>query len=390
MNGFMKVLTSILGVMAVLACLGTVAIIGYSFVNAGKSDGNGNGPKTEAYVSATQDTVGNTQSGEVPTASPEADGEKAPVPLRFDPTHVHDYQPTVIKKATCYESGLIRYECVCGDYYEVDQLSTGHLPDEWVVVKEPTNNSDGLKERRCIYCNEVVGSEVIPANSDKNGTNDVDDNGVPVPKHEHMYVSTVEREPTCTLAGLRKRTCSCGSFYTETIPAVGHVAEDWKTAEEPTATSYGTSQRVCSVCGALLDTKVLPLASPTPGASASPSATASASATPKESGSPKPSSSPTPSPTPHVHNYSNYVVTPANCTQKGVRSYICTCGSSYAESIELDLNNHSFEATFVAPTETQQGYTVYTCTRCNYSYMDNYIMPLSNAGSSSGGETDDE
>ena len=369
MNGFVKGLTAILGILAVLACIATVGIIGYSFTNAdNKTNANNNTQQVaEVTIEATA----------VPTTEPTADPNATATPEPVFTYHVHDYQPVIIKKATCTEAGQIKYICSCGDQYTVDQMSTGHVPDEWEMVKAPTTTETGNRVRRCIYCNEVVASEVIPAT----GTTGADGNNNQQPAHEHLYVSTVEREATCTLAGLRKHTCSCGSFYTESIPAVGHVASDWVTAEEATATKYGTTQRTCAVCGALLDTKVLPLLSPSPNPSASASASASASS--GGSASPSSSGSPSPSPTPHVHNYSSYIVTRATCTEKGVRSYVCSgCGSSYAESIELDLNNHSFAATFVAPTDTQQGYTIYTCTRCNYNYMDNYVMPLTNTGNS--------
>ena len=373
MSGLIKGLTAILGIIAVLACIATVGIIGYSFVGGGSNNKKNNVNDDNAIELA-------LEAQATPSAEPEADPNATITPQPILEGHVHDYQPVIIKKATCTESGEIEYICSCGDSYSIDQLSTGHVPDdEWEIVREATDTTDGQRVRKCLYCDEVVASEIIPAT----GTEEGGSNGTKTPAHEHMYVSTTEREPTCVLAGLRKHTCSCGSFYTDSIPAVGHVATDWTVKEEATTTKYGTTERTCAVCGALLDTKVLPLVSPTPNASASASASSSAQSSGSPQASASASSSPSPSPTPHVHNYTSYIVTPATCTQKGVRSYVCSgCGSSYAESIELNLDNHSFAATFVAPTDTQQGYTIYTCTRCNYNYKDNYIMPLTNAGGS--------
>jgi len=385
MSGLVKGLTAILGIIAVLACIATVGIIGYSLVGGSDNNKKNNNDDNNAIELALE---AQATPSEEPTADPNVTATPQPV---FE-GHVHDYQPVVIKKANCTEAGQVEYICSCGDSYVIDQLSTGHVPDdEWEIVKAATNTEDGRRVRKCLYCGEVVASEIIPATG-TNSSGTSADGSISSAKHEHLYVATTEREPTCVLAGLRKHTCSCGNFYTDTIPAVGHVATDWTVKEEATTTKYGTSERTCSVCGTLLDTKVLPLVSPSPSASSSASASGSSSAS--SSGSPAASSgasasaSASPSPTPHVHNYVSYIVTPATCTQKGVRSYVCSgCGSSYAESIELDLNNHSFAATFVAPTDTQQGYTVYTCTRCNYNYKDNYIMPLTNTGSS---ESEDE
>lgn len=43
-------------------------------------------------------------------------------------------------------------------------------------------------------------------------------------QHEHTYVSSVTKQPTCTEPGTRKYTCSvCGSSYTENISATGHT-----------------------------------------------------------------------------------------------------------------------------------------------------------------------
>ena len=52
--------------------------------------------------------------------------------------------------------------------------------------------------------------------------------------HTHSYSSSVTTAATCTTAGVRTFTCSCGSTYTETIAALGH--------------SY--SGNTCTRCGA--------------------------------------------------------------------------------------------------------------------------------------------
>ena len=200
--------------------------------------------------------------------------------------------------------------------------------------------------------------------------------------HIHQYTAQTEREPSCILAGLRKYSCSCGDFYTEMIPAPGHVATDWEEAAAATETKMGTQQRTCAVCGVLLDSRPINKLTPSPSASASaqPSATAQNSAAPSGSATSQPTATPTatPSPTPHVHDFQSYVLKEANCTEQGIRSFICTCGSSYAEPIERDLNNHTFHAVVIPATKATQGYTSYTCIRCNYSYFDNYTPAIGN------------
>ena len=314
MNGILKVLTAILGVLAVIACLATIGIVGYSMTNNGNTTPNN-------HTNTNTNTNGNlvVQASAVPTMTPEADSSASPdevptpTPASIDVSnHVHDYQETVVKKATCYSAGQMKYTClVCGDEYYVDIMSTGHVPDDWEVVRKPTATEEGLRVKKCIYCDEIVASEPIPVEttSGSNGAAAAS----PTPAHIHQYTVTTEREPSCVLAGLRRYSCSCGSFYTEMIPAPGHIASDWTTVASPSA---------------------------------------------------------------HKHNYVSYVLKEANCTERGIRSFVCSCGSSYAEPIERDLNNHTYRAVVSPATNTTQGYTIYTCIRCNSSYYDNYTPPL--------------
>ncbi len=369
MGNLMKILTGILGVLAVIACLTTIGVIGYTLSGAG-------GRNTQTAITK-EETKEEPEEAPVPSATPESDdpdGEKPTSEPADLAGHTHDYKESVEKKATCYQAGRLKYTCEeCGDTYYVDVLSTGHVADEeWEVVREATADRDGLRVKRCIYCDEIIAQEVIPYQSE----------ATKEPPHTHEYVASTEREPTCILAGLRKYTCSCGSFYTEQIPAPGHVATDWTVVEESTATKLGREQRTCTVCGVVLDSRPIPVKAASPSPSASGSSTASPSATPSASAagtaSPGQSTSPSASPTatPHSHEYVSYVIKEANCTEKGIRSFVCSCGSSYAESIELDLNRHDYVAIVVPATTSSPGYTLYRCKRCNATYMDNYTQAL--------------
>lgn len=396
MNGILKVLTAILGVLAVIACLATIGIVGYSMTNNSNISQNNHtkGQPDTIPSDVAFDGDGNlvVQASAVPTMTPVSDGSTdagtvpTPTPASTDVSnHVHDYQETVVKKATCYSAGQMKYTCsVCGDEYYVDIMSTGHVPDDWEVVRKPTATEEGLRVKKCIYCDEIVASEPIPVET-TSGSNGAAASS-PTPAHIHQYTATTEREPSCVLAGLRRYSCSCGSFYTEMIPAPGHIASDWTTVEEPTSTMLGRQQRTCVVCGVVLDTRPLNTVSASPsssagasasaGTTAAASASASATATARTTGSPSASANASASPSAHKHNYVSYVLKEANCTERGIRSFVCSCGSSYAEPIERDLNNHTYRAVVIPATNTTQGYTIYTCIRCNSSYYDNYTPPL--------------
>lgn len=59
----------------------------------------------------------------------------------------------------------------------------------------------------------------------------------PAPSHTHSYSAKITKEPTCTAAGVKTFTCSCGDKYTETIPANGH---NWHTETIHHDAEYGT------------------------------------------------------------------------------------------------------------------------------------------------------
>ncbi len=388
MSGIVKVLTGILGVVAVVACLGTIGIIGYSMAGADK--------KEETEVSGEAQpaptdilAVPTALPTQAPSPEPEQTPKEEPTPLPLIPVpdlnHVHDYEESIEKNATCYSAGQVKYTCRgCKDTYYVDIASTGHVPDDWEVTRKPTDERDGLRVKKCIYCDEIVAQETVPfevvtgpGEGENGGGTGAD------AAHVHQYTASIDREPTCILAGLRRYSCTCGDFYTEMIPAPGHVATDWTEAAAATTTVMGTEQITCSVCGTLLDSRPVPVLTPSPGASpsaqnnptATPQATSAASGSPQGTATPAPTAAPTASP--HAHEFRSYVLQEANCQQAGIRSFVCSsCGRSYAESIPADTNRHSYRSVVVPATKTNQGYTAYTCIRCNHTYNDNYTPAL--------------
>ncbi len=375
MNGFIKVLTGIMGVLAIAACITTAVVIGYSMTNQEDSIETAGEPSP----GTAKEQAGEQQAAvptSVPQISPTPQAAQTPAPSAVSESHTHDYEEEVDKKVTCYQAGRIKYTCKeCGDTYYVDVMSTNHVAGDWEITRKPTADTSGQRVQKCIYCDEILAQETIEIEKEE----DSQEEELP---HVHQYTAQTEREPSCILAGLRKYSCSCGDFYTEMIPAPGHVATDWEEAAAATETKMGTQQRTCAVCGVLLDSRPINKLTPSPSASASaqPSATAQNSAAPSGSATSQPTATPTatPSPTPHVHDFQSYVLKEANCTEQGIRSFICTCGSSYAEPIERDLNNHTFHAVVIPATKATQGYTSYTCIRCNYSYFDNYTPAIGN------------
>lgn len=75
----------------------------------------------------------------------------------------------------------------------------------------------------------------------------------------------------------------------------------------------------------------------------------------------------------HTHSYSSSITKQPTCTTTGVRTYTCSCGSSYTETIPA--KGHSYKNQVIAPTLTEKGYTLHTCSVCGYSYKDSYVNP---------------
>ena len=63
----------------------------------------------------------------------------------------------------------------------------------------------------------------------------------------------------------------------------------------------------------------------------------------------------------HVHSYTEEVTTAPTCTEKGVKTFTCSCGDSYTE--EIAAKGHAFDAGRVTkdPTCTQAGEKLFTC-----------------------------
>lgn len=76
------------------------------------------------------------------------------------------------------------------------------------------------------------------------------------PAHTHSYSSSVTKQPTCSAAGTRTYTCSCGKSYTESIPATGN--HTWKDQYELKKIPAQTHEEaigieICNGCGKEFD-----------------------------------------------------------------------------------------------------------------------------------------
>ncbi|MCD7844682.1 MAG: hypothetical protein LUG57_02275 [Oscillospiraceae bacterium] len=191
-------------------------------------------------------------------------------------------------------------------------------------------------------------------------------------------VNSATTAASCTVAGETVYTAAVtfeGTTYTETqtvaIPASGHSWGDWETVASPTCEDEGSERRVCAVCG-LTETQGL---DPT-GHNWATEYTIDQAATCTTDGSQSihcqdcdavTDSQVIPA-TGHVTETQNAQA--ATCTQDGYTGdQVCTvCGETTAQGQVIPATGHSYEETVVAPTYTEEGYTLHTCTVCGESY----------------------
>lgn len=177
-------------------------------------------------------------------------------------------------------------------------------------------------------------------------------------EHTHSYTSKVTTAATCTSAGVKTYTCSCGHSYTESIAALGH--------------SYGSPTYTWSSDGKSCTAKRV--------CSNNSSHTESATAT-----------------------ITSAVKTAATCTTKGTTRYTAKFSVSWASTQTKDVQDiaakghtwvnatctapktcsvcgategsargHLYTIDVTKPTETSIGYTTHRCIYCDDSYTDTY------------------
>ncbi|MCC8357554.1 MAG: hypothetical protein LJU34_06910, partial [Oscillospiraceae bacterium] len=142
---------------------------------------------------------------------------------------------------------------------------------------------------------------------------------------------------SCTVAGETVYTAAVTfgeTEYTETqtvaIPAAGHSWGDWETVTSPTCEDEGSERRVCAVCG-LTETQGVDAAG-------------------------------------HSWETEYTIDQAATCTTDGSQSIHCASCDAVKDSEVIPATGHSYEETVVAPTYTEEGYTLHTCTVCGHSY----------------------
>ncbi len=77
-------------------------------------------------------------------------------------------------------------------------------------------------------------------------------------KHTHNFTEAIDKNPTCTSAGVRTYTCStCGNKYTESVAATGHTVVTDKAVAAYCTTAGKTEGSHCSVCNTVIKAQII-------------------------------------------------------------------------------------------------------------------------------------
>ena len=154
----------------------------------------------------------------------------------YNPCEKHGFVWTETKAPDCLAYGLDTGTCAaCGQLRNRAVDPVGHIWDEGVITIEPTEEKDGEKIVTCTVCGIKETQVVMNLN------------------HTHAFGEwTQAKAPTCTEAGLERRTCRCGEEETREAAATGHT-EVTDPAEETSCTAPGKTEGThCSACGQVL------------------------------------------------------------------------------------------------------------------------------------------
>ena len=147
---------------------------------------------------------------------------------KLEPAHTHSYSESVTTEPGCTTDGVKTFTCSCGDTYTEPIPATGHSYVDTVV--EPTYEAGGYTQHVCSKC----GDSYVDNYTDKL-------------VHTHSYTESVTREASCTVAGEKTFTCSCGDTYTEPIAATGHSYSEAVTTQ-PGCETAGVKTFTCTKC----------------------------------------------------------------------------------------------------------------------------------------------
>lgn len=257
------------------------------------------------------------------------------------------------KPATCTQPGLTEgLVCEnCGEIFSAQETvaALGHSWSDPEVLAAATAYSDGVQVSVCQICAEEK-TEILPAMA-----------------HIHVYSASVT-EASCGEPGYTTYLCSCGAAYTDDYTeAHGHTAVEIPAVAATCSAAGLTAGSYCSVCQTVLaEQKETPaLAHTWDEGVVTEEATEEAQGkmlfTCQVCGFTQEKTVPVLG---HVHDYRETVIAPT-CTEQGYTLRQCDCGDEFADDYTAALGHTEAADTAVAPTCTESGLTAgSSCSVC--------------------------
>ena len=235
----------------------------------------------------------------------------------------HDYgEWTTTTPATCTEKGLETKVCSRDASHTLTReiAALGHSPQVLEAVAASCTESGLTEGSKCSVCKEILTAQQV------------------VPALGHDYGNWAVTTPaTCTEKGVETRFCARDTSHKETreIAALGHSPQVVE-AVAPTCTETGlTEGSKCSVCKEILTAQQVVAAL--------------------------------------GHDYGEWsVTTPATCTEKGVKTRVCTRDANHTETEEIAMIAHSYSLHDQSPLDKTNGYAYYSCDVCGHFFLANY------------------
>ena len=79
----------------------------------------------------------------------------------------------------------------------------------------------------------------------------------------------------------------------------------------------------------------------------------------------------------HIHDWSEWTVeTEPTCVDEGKKTRVCNTCTKQEEAVISPTGKHTYSKQVFLPTYDEQGYTIYTCEVCNYTYKDDFTAKL--------------
>lgn len=318
----------------------------------------------------------------------------------------HDMQLVKTVAPTCSDEGYDLYKCSRCDVTEkrniVPAISGSH---DWQFTKTvaPTCNEKGYDLYTCKKCKSTKKENIQPINPSNHKfikTNTVPPtcttvgydvytcercgktehrNEVSAIAGGHTYNFTKTVAPTCTEQGYDLYTCSkCGSTEKRNVKPIDPSNHNYTiTVSAPTCTEKGYTKHTCSRCGNTYNDNYINAS----GHSftnyvldGNATCTQDGTMTAKCDKCTETNTIPAPG-SKLGHDYAQ-TVTPATCVSGGYTTYVCTrCNDTYVGNY-VDAIGHSYNNVVTPPTCTAGGYTTHTCVRGDSTYVDSQTSPL--------------